>query len=107
MFIYEFEERITRGYAQWITAIEHDQTRASMTIGLTKNPEFNRTEILIVFAGVVRTLSDWANREDDCMESIIGVHEETIDDMLRYCFHTEQRELLIWTTLAAEVQHCS
>lgn len=44
-----------------------------------------------------------ADREEECMESIIRAHEDRDGELLRYMFHTEQRELWIWASEPATI----
>lgn len=98
-----FEDRITRGLAQWITFVEVDEAAETVRIGLTHNPEIGATEKLITFAEVTKVDSDWFERDDDCMESVIGAHEDQIGEQMRYMFHSEQRELWIWARQIATI----
>lgn len=99
-----FEDRVTLGLAQWITLVETDDTAESLRIDLTHNPEDPATERSIYFTGVTKVVSEWEDRDDRCMESIIGAHEDVEGDQLRYMFHTEQRGLFIWAKRPATVR---
>lgn len=99
-----FEDRVTLGLAQWITFVEINESAESLRIGLTHNPEDSATEKSIYFTGVTRVVSNWVDRDDGCLESIIGAHEECEGDQLRYTIHTEQRELCIWARHTAAIR---
>ena len=92
-----FEDRITLGLVQWITLVEANDSAESLRIGLTHNPEKSATEKSLYFTGVTQVVSEWEDRNDECMESIIAAHEEKDGEQRRYLFHTEQRRLWIWT----------
>ena len=94
----DFESRVTLGRAQWITLIEANDALATLRIGLTHDPESCTTERHIEFAAVTKVVSEWAEEKDDCMESIIGAHEDQNGNQLRYMFQTEKRELWIWAS---------
>lgn len=96
-----------RGLAQWITFVEINQVMGTCRIGLTHNPEDPATERTVEFTAVTNVFSEWDDRDDECMESIIGAHEDNEGDQLRYMFRTTQRELLIWTTHPAIIDTSS
>ncbi|MEZ6142641.1 MAG: hypothetical protein R3B84_18935 [Zavarzinella sp.] len=99
-----FEDRITGDFAQWITFVTSDDSSSTVRIGLTHNPEISTTEKLIEFIAVTKIESTWDDQDDECMESIIGAHEDMDGECMRYTFHTEQRDLLIWSELPASIR---
>ncbi len=98
-----FEDRVTLGVAQWITLIEMNSDLGTLRICLTHHPDNPEPERCITFSSVTNVTSAWFDRDDKCMESLIGIHEEHDANQLRYLFHTEQRELWIWTTKPATI----
>lgn len=98
-----FEDRVTLGLAQWITLIETNGATGTLRIGLTHQPQNPETERCITFTGVTNVQSEWFGRDDECMESLLGIHEDHDENQLRYMFHTEQRELWIWATKSATI----
>lgn len=99
-----FEDRITLGLAQWITLFKTEDAVESLRIGLTHNPEDSATERSIYFTAVTKVVSEWYDRDDGCMETIIGAHEGIDAEQLRYTLHTDQRELWIWAKHPAVIR---
>jgi hypothetical protein len=89
----DFEQVLTRGMAQWITAFSHDQASRSLVGGLTHDPEHSKTERVARFAGVDNLVHGWQDRDDQCMETLIGAHETSTADGFAYLLNTDQREI--------------
>ncbi len=98
-----FEAGVTLGRAQWITSIEADEAMKRLWIGLTHHPESHATERRIEFHGVTKVVSEWSERDDGCMESILGANEDHDGQQLRYMLVTEQRALTIWASEPATI----
>ncbi len=98
-----FEDQVTLGRAQWITLIEMNDASGTLRICLTHHPDSPVPVRCITFTGVTNVTSDWFDRDDECVESLIGMHEHQDANQFRYMFHTEQRELWIWATKPAAI----
>ena len=98
-----FEDQVTLGRAQWITLIEMNDASGTLRICLTHHPDSPVPERCITFTGVTNVTSDWFDRDDECVESLIGIHEHQDANQFRYMFHTEKRELWIWATKPAAI----
>lgn len=88
---------MTLGLAQWITLVETDDATESLRIEITHYPERQTSERVICFNSVSKILFDWEDRDDGCLESIIGAFEDIDGDQLRYMIRTDQRTIWIWT----------
>ena len=71
----DFEDRVTQGWSQWITFFDHDSAKNQVRIGLTEHPEFAKSERILLFQGVHKLISNWHERDDECMDTIIGAEE--------------------------------
>jgi len=98
MTLESFEEQITKGKAQWIVSFEYIEDTNRITIGLTHDTENFSTEQNLIFNNVESLNSDWHDKEDNCIESIISATEELTLTKYQYYFYTDQREIFIRTT---------
>ena len=89
----DFEQVLTRGLAQWITTFSHDQASRSLVVGFTHDPEHSKTERVARFAGVDKLVHRWQDRDDQCMETLIGAHETSTAGGSTYLLVTDQREI--------------
>ncbi len=80
-----------------------ERDSGTLCICLTHHPDSPEPERCITLTGVTSVKSDWFDRDDECMESLIGIHEHQDANRFRYMFHTEQRELWIWATKPATI----
>jgi hypothetical protein len=88
-----FEEVITKGRAQWIVSFECDDEKNNLTIQLTQEPELESVHRILKFFGVVNLESSWEDKDDNCLETIIGADEILNESYPRYFIHTDQREI--------------
>lgn len=84
---------MTQGWAQWLTLVKHDPTSKEFVVELTHDPEPSVTQRVVRFAGVASVENCWIHHEDDCMETLIGAHEEETSSGMRYVLVTDQREI--------------
>ncbi len=83
------------GQARWITSFAHDATTQSLVVGLTSDPETYETDRVLEFREVRSVCDHWIDRDDECMESLLGAHETQRGSDFRYVLMTEQREIEI------------
>jgi len=88
-----FEDEVTRGQAQWLTSVKYDPAAREFIVGLTHDPESAATQLVVYFAEVTLVTDSWVDRDDNCIESLIGAHEEETSSGIRYTLVTQQREI--------------
>jgi hypothetical protein len=89
----DFEQLLTQGKTQWITSLSHDAAARRVAVGFTHHPEQPETERIARFSGVERVEARWQDREEGCMETLIGAHETSGGGFFRYLLVTDQREI--------------
>ena len=60
---------------------------------MTHDPECSATQRIVRFADVPAVADSWIDRDDNCMESLIGAHERETTSGIRYSLVTDQREI--------------
>ena len=103
MNLTSFEERVTLGYARYITSFHHDTANGSLLVGITKDTERFATDRLLRFNGVDEIQNEWIDRDDERMEGLIGVHEDKDSAWIRYTLVTEQREISFYAQKEADI----
>lgn len=88
-----FEDEVTRGQAQWLTSAKYDPSAKEFVVGLTHDPERSEIQRVLHFSEVQVVRDFWTDREDNCMEGLIGAHEQRTNSGLRYTLVTDQREI--------------
>lgn len=101
MYAKDFEDRVLQGWSQWVTFFDHDSAKNRVRIGLTEHPEFAKTERFLIFHDVQNLISNWHDRDDECMEIILGAEERLKKSLFNYSIFTSQRELELQTSLRA------
>lgn len=91
----DFEQHLTDGKSQWLTFLDHDVAKGRVRIGMTHVPECDATERVLELRDVQEIHSDWFDRNDRCMESLLGASAHVEESTVRYVLHTEQREIAI------------
>lgn len=99
----DFEKLLNQGKAQWITTLSHDAAARKVAVGFTHHPDQPETKRIARFSGVARIQSRWQDREDGCMEALIGAHETSGGGSFRYLLVTDQREIEFAAAEKAEV----
>ncbi|MHA3774479.1 hypothetical protein ACXR0O_23455 [Verrucomicrobiota bacterium sgz303538] len=94
-----FEASVTAGRAQWICSFKYNEAERKLAIGLFYDPDHQSEATRILeFESVVEVKDRWTDRDDQCIEGILGAHEELSGMNRRYTFVTDQREIEIETT---------
>jgi hypothetical protein len=88
-----FEDAVTQGRAQWLTLVKHDPIAKEFVVELTHDPERSVTQRIVRFAGVPSVEDSWIDRDDNCVETLIGAHEDQTSSGIRYVLVTDQREI--------------
>lgn len=94
----DFEQHLTDGKSQWLTFLDHDVAKRRFRIGMTHAPECDATERVLELCEVQEVHSDWFDRDDRCMESLLGASAHIEESTVRYVLHTEQREICFTTS---------
>ena len=71
-----FEHKITKGKAQRIVSFEHIEYISRITIDLTHDSENFVVEQNLIFNNTGSLKSDWHDRDDNCIDTIISATEE-------------------------------
>src|SRR5579859_1096974 len=74
----DFEQSIVRGRAHWITCVVHEPTSSRLVIRLTDNGDSFKPTRAIEFLDIQQLEIRWICREDDCIEGLLGAHEEEL-----------------------------
>lgn len=89
----DFEAAITVGKAHWITSFHYDTAARKFVIGLTWHPESPVTERIVEFNPVKAINFEWIDRDDECLEGLLGASEFADKTGIRYLLNTEQRKI--------------
>jgi hypothetical protein len=92
-----FEDAVTHGLAQWLTFVKHDHITRDLVVELTHDPGSLATQRIIRFADVTTVEDCWIDRDDGCMETLMGAHENETGSDFRYTLVTDQREITFKT----------
>lgn len=84
---------LTQGKALWITSVSHDAAARTLVVGFTQDPERSESRRVASFFGVEQVESQWQDRDDGCMETLIGAHETCSGGSFCYALVTDQREI--------------
>jgi hypothetical protein len=98
-----FEDTVTQNRAQWLTLVRHDPIAKEFVVELTDDPERSVTQRIVRFAGVPSVEDSWVDRDDDCIETLIGAHEDEISSGIRYVLVTDQREITVVAGMKATI----
>jgi hypothetical protein len=98
-----FEDAVTAGKAHWITSFTYDAVAGRLVVGLTHDPECSQTERVLEFDEVANISHRWTDRDDECMEGLLGAHEEESGPIIRYTLVTDQREIEVRATTRGSI----
>jgi hypothetical protein len=98
-----FEDKVTQRQAQWFTYVKYDAAKRELIIGMTHDPERAETQRVLHFADVQSVTDTWHDRDDDCMETLIGADEQAARSGWRYMLVTEQREIVLEAGKSARI----
>lgn len=99
----DFEQSIVRGKAHWITSFVYDPTSSKLVIALTDDPESSEPTRIVVFTDVDQLESEWTDRDDRSIESLLGAHEKEVAGLVRYLLVTDQREIAVLSRRRVEI----
>ena len=98
-----FEDDATRGQAQWLTSVKYDPAARELVVGLTHDPERSETQRVLHVAEVSSVADLWIDRDDNCMETLIGAYEQKTNSCIRYTLVTDQREIVFEAGKSASI----
>ncbi len=106
------EKRVTEGNFYCIRSIDYDFTERNLIIEFIKPPEeFSPITRILTFSKV-ESFSDKPNWDEDAEEnaegeitdSLIGLDEHSEPDKMMYVVHTEEREMIFYTTEKPQIK---
>lgn len=71
-------------------------TTQKLVVGLTRDPESSKTQRILEFHQVRSIRDYWIDRDDECMEGLLGAHETESGSDIRYVLATDQREVEVF-----------
>ena len=89
----DFEQSVVRGRAHWITSFVYEPAASRLVIQLTDNVDSREPTRVIELIDIQQLETHWTDRDDNCMEGLLGAHEEEVGGIVRYLFVTDQREV--------------
>jgi len=87
----KLEDRVMRDGVCYIHSLRH--TDANLSLKFLADPSGSTIARVLTFSRVQAYQEEWYERDDDCIEMLIGLHEEVKKDGVDYMLHTDQREL--------------
>jgi hypothetical protein len=98
-----FEQSIVRGRAHWITSLVYEPAASRLVIQLTDNVDSREPTRVIELIDIQQLEIHWTDRDENCIEGLLGAHEEEVAGIVRYLFVTDQREIELTTHKKAAI----
>ena len=89
----EFEQAVVRAKAHWITSYVYEPAASRLVIELTDNVESPEPTRVVEFTDIQQLEIHWTDRDESCIEGLLGAHEEEVAGIVRYLLVTDQREV--------------
>ena len=99
----EFEQAVVRGKAHWITSYVYEPAASRLVIELTDNVESPEPTRVVEFTDIQQLEIRWTDRDESCIEGLLGAHEEEVAGIVRYLLVTDQREVEFTTRKKAVI----
>lgn len=80
------------------------QADSDLHIKFPGDPEETGIVRELSFAGIKEYGEDWYERDDECIEMLLGLHEEPEGAGVEYMLHTDRRELWFYSETEHKVE---
>lgn len=98
----KIEDQVMRGGVWYIESLQRNES--SIIIRLLGDPNEPEVVRILSFSHVQQYSEEWYDRDTECIEMLIGLHEKRESQGTNYILHTDQREMFFYTETEPEVK---
>ncbi len=96
----DLEEKVTKGLVIYIQSIDYSLVENCLSTKFLKNPKESLIARILTFSNVQELSDEWnwdEGRDEDCLDSLIGLDEYPEQSGVQYVIQTEQRAIIFYT----------
>jgi hypothetical protein len=98
----KLEDRVMRGNVFYIHSVQNEDSRIIFKfLGDPNLPDIVR---MLTFSNIKDYRDEWYDRDDECTEMLMGIHESQQGEGVNYMLHTGQREIFFYTETEPKVE---
>ena len=98
----ELEEKVMKNNVFYFHIVENENSCLKVKfLGDPEKPDIVR---ILTFSNIQDYREEWYDKDETCIEMLIGLHEEPKEKGVDYMFHTDQREIFFYTETEPQIK---